>query len=108
MSAEPTPTSPQLFSSSPSPAPASSSPVIIYKPPTIQKLLRTAAINLVLPFINGLMLGFGELFAHEIAFRWGWGGTRVCSLSLSLSLSPLLPNMVLWFLWADEVCVCVC
>jgi len=23
------------------------------------------------------MLGFGELFAHEIAFRWGWGGTRV-------------------------------
>lgn len=23
------------------------------------------------------MLGFGELFAHEIAFRLGWGGTRV-------------------------------
>jgi hypothetical protein len=23
------------------------------------------------------MLGFGELFAHEAAFRLGWGGTRV-------------------------------
>ncbi|CUS07821.1 unnamed protein product [Tuber aestivum] len=66
---------------SPSPLPSSptttSSPVILYKPPSVQKLLRTAAINLVLPFINGLMLGFGELFAHELAFRWGWGGTRV-------------------------------
>lgn len=83
MSTEQTPTSPSPlplpFSSSSSPPSSSSSPVILYKPPTIQKLLRTAAINLVLPFINGLMLGFGELFAHEIAFRWGWGGTRVCS-----------------------------
>ncbi|PWW78583.1 TOM13-domain-containing protein [Tuber magnatum] len=71
MSAEPTPSSPPPSSTT------SSSPVILYKPPTIQKLIRTAAINLVLPFINGLMLGFGELFAHELAFRWGWGGTRV-------------------------------
>ncbi|KAI5813577.1 outer membrane protein TOM13-domain-containing protein [Pyronema omphalodes] len=54
-----------------------SSPVILYNPPTAFTLLRTAAINLVLPFINGLMLGFGELFAHEIAFRWGWGTQRV-------------------------------
>jgi len=53
------------------------SPLILYKPPTAITLLRTAAINLVLPFINGLMLGFGELFAHELAFRWGWGTQRV-------------------------------
>jgi hypothetical protein len=51
--------------------------LILYKPPTAITLLRTAAINLVLPFINGLMLGFGELFAHELAFRWGWGTQRV-------------------------------
>ena len=62
------------FSMSP---PSSSSPVILYKPPTVWSLLRGAAINLVLPFINGMMLGFGELFAHEAAFRLGWGGTRV-------------------------------
>ena len=55
----------------------SSSPFILYSPPTFLSILRGAAINLVLPFVNGLMLGFGELFAHEAAFRLGWGGTRV-------------------------------
>lgn len=30
---------------------------------------QTCTINLVLPFVNGLMLGFGELLAHEIAWR---------------------------------------
>lgn len=57
---------------------SSGSPVILYKPPTVLSLIRGAAINLLLPFINGMMLGFGELFAHEAAFRLGWGGTKVC------------------------------
>lgn len=61
---------------SPSP-PSSNSPIILYKPPTVWSLIRGAAINLLLPFINGMMLGFGELFAHEAAFRLGWGGTKV-------------------------------
>lgn len=56
---------------------SSSSPLILYKPPTVWGLVRGAAINLVLPFINGMMLGFGELFAHEAAYRLGWGGTKV-------------------------------
>ncbi|CZT09909.1 related to Mitochondrial import protein 1 [Rhynchosporium agropyri] len=63
-----------------SPSPPSSSdspPLILYSPPTLWGLVRGAAINLLLPFINGLMLGFGELFAHEAAFRLGWGGTKV-------------------------------
>lgn len=63
---------------SPSPPSSSSSPLIIYAPPTIWSLLRGAAINLLLPFVNGLMLGFGELLAHEAAFRLGWSGTKVC------------------------------
>ncbi|PVI05483.1 TOM13-domain-containing protein [Periconia macrospinosa] len=64
--------------SSPSPpASSSSSPLILYKPPTLWGLLRGAAINLVLPFVNGLMLGFGELVANEIAFRFGWSGTKI-------------------------------
>lgn len=64
---------------SPSP-PASSNtpPLILYQPPSIWGLIRGAAINILLPFVNGLMLGFGELFAHEAAFRLGWGGTKVC------------------------------
>lgn len=57
--------------------PSSNSPVILYKPPTVWSLIRGAAINLLLPFVNGMMLGFGELFAHEAAFRLGWGGTKV-------------------------------
>lgn len=62
---------------SPSPPSSSSSPMILYSPPTIWGLLRGAAINILLPFVNGLMLGFGELFAHEAAFRLGWSGTKV-------------------------------
>ncbi|KAK2814183.1 hypothetical protein FQN50_000588 [Emmonsiellopsis sp. PD_5] len=60
-----------------SPASSSSSPVVLYKPPTFWGLLRGAAINLLLPFVNGLMLGFGELLAHEAAFRLGWSGTKI-------------------------------
>lgn len=63
---------------SPSP-PSSSSPLILYSPPTLWGLLRGAAINLILPFVNGLMLGFGELVANEAAYRLGWSGTKVRS-----------------------------
>ncbi|KAI4139039.1 MAG: hypothetical protein L6R39_006490 [Caloplaca ligustica] len=74
---------------SPSPPSSSSSPLILYTPPTFWGLLRGAAINLLLPFVNGLMLGLGELLAHEAAFRLGWSGTKVretsfCMVSLSL------------------------
>ncbi|KIW12051.1 hypothetical protein PV08_09325 [Exophiala spinifera] len=54
-----------------------SHPVVIYQPPTFWGILRGAAINLILPFVNGMMLGFGELLAHEFAFRLGWSGTNV-------------------------------
>lgn len=91
----------EMSSSHPS---SSSSPMILYKPPTIWGILRGAAINLLLPFVNGLMLGFGELFAHEAAFRLGWSNTKVrysyfgwiLLLSASLTdncLCPDLPNV---------------
>lgn len=70
-------------------SPASSnSPVILYKPPTVWSLLRGTAINILLPFINGMMLGFGELFAHEAAFRLGWGGTKVQSIAGVVARMP--------------------
>lgn len=59
------------------PTSSDSSPMILYSPPTFWSILRGAGINLLLPFVNGLMLGFGELFAHEAAFRLGWGKTKV-------------------------------
>lgn len=65
---------------SPSPPSSNSPQMILYSPPTFWGLLRGAAINLVLPFVNGLMLGFGELFAHEAAFRLGWSNTKVGNL----------------------------
>lgn len=54
--------------------------VVIYSRPTFWSLVRGAAINLLLPFVNGMMLGLGELLAHEIAFRWGWGTTQVSGM----------------------------
>lgn len=71
--------------------PSSNSPVILYKPPTVWSLIRGAAINLLLPFINGMMLGFGELFAHEAAFRLGWGGTKV-SFGYAVESIKALPS----------------
>lgn len=69
--------------------PSSSSPpqLVLYQKPTIWSLIRGAAINLLLPFINGMMLGFGELFAHEAAFRLGWSNTRVCDVTAYESLA---------------------
>ncbi|SCU94710.1 LAME_0F08790g1_1 [Lachancea meyersii CBS 8951] len=32
----------------------------------------SCSINLILPFLNGLMLGFGELIAHEISWKFNW------------------------------------
>ncbi|KAI5244510.1 hypothetical protein E4T47_02776 [Aureobasidium subglaciale] len=65
-------------SSPSSPSSDSASPLILYSPPTFWGLVRGAAINLLLPFVNGLMLGFGELFANELAFRFGWSNTKAC------------------------------
>ncbi|KAG6334222.1 hypothetical protein ID866_4866 [Astraeus odoratus] len=36
-------------------------------------ILSSLAINLVLPFVNGVMLGFGEIFAKNVLVGWfGW------------------------------------
>ncbi|KAG0700719.1 hypothetical protein DFH29DRAFT_807220, partial [Suillus ampliporus] len=36
-------------------------------------LLSSLAINLLLPFVNGVMLGFGEIFAKNVIVGWiGW------------------------------------
>lgn len=39
-------------------------------------LLGSLAINLALPFINGVMLGFGEIFSENVLFKYfGWKKT---------------------------------
>lgn len=42
----------------------------------LTRIVVSSSINLVLPFINGMMLGFGELFAHEICWRYNWFDRR--------------------------------
>ncbi|KAI9568241.1 hypothetical protein HD554DRAFT_786216 [Boletus coccyginus] len=48
--------------------------------------LSSLAINLLLPFINGVMLGFGEIFAKDVVVGWfGWK-TRHGSTAAGLGL----------------------
>lgn len=35
-------------------------------------LVSSLTINLFLPFVNGVMLGFGEIFAKTLVGRLGW------------------------------------
>lgn len=36
-------------------------------------ILSSIAINVLLPFVNGVMLGFGEIFAKNVVVKWfGW------------------------------------
>ena len=52
----------------------------------IKALASSLAINLLLPFINGVMLGFGEIAAKSL-FAWNGWGNVTSSLGLSGSSS---------------------
>lgn len=41
------------------------------------RILQLTAINMIIPLVNGLMLGFGEILAHELGTSWGWREARV-------------------------------
>lgn len=45
-----------------------------YRNPTFIWILKSTAINFVLPFFNGVMMGFGEILANEVIFKYGWFG----------------------------------
>jgi len=39
----------------------------------VKALFSAMAINMLLPFVNGVMLGFGEIFAKNVIMEWlGW------------------------------------
>ncbi|KAI9591484.1 hypothetical protein BDF19DRAFT_417113 [Syncephalis fuscata] len=38
--------------------------------------IRLGLVHLCLPFVNGVMLGFGEICANEVTIRTGWLGLR--------------------------------
>ncbi|KAG9005110.1 hypothetical protein FRB93_009980 [Tulasnella sp. JGI-2019a] len=64
-------------SSSTQPQPPAVTPLIFSKDVPVRTrasaLLSSLAINMFLPFVNGVMLGFGEIFARNVLAPWiGW------------------------------------
>ncbi|KAL1730360.1 hypothetical protein EV714DRAFT_211142 [Schizophyllum commune] len=54
-------------------------------------LVSALTINLFLPFVNGVMLGFGEIFAKNVVFKWfGWSapGSTAANTGLRTQNSP--------------------
>ncbi|ESK89028.1 proteophosphoglycan ppg4 [Moniliophthora roreri MCA 2997] len=49
----------------------------------VKALFASLAINLLLPFVNGVMLGFGEIFAKNVVL--GWFGWKTPATSVGLS-----------------------
>ncbi|KAF7721258.1 hypothetical protein EC973_004985 [Apophysomyces ossiformis] len=62
-----------------------------YQHPTLLWILRSTAVNFILPFFNGVMLGFGEILANELVFKFGWFGFSRVSPSTTLGLRPGVP-----------------
>ncbi|KAF8962775.1 hypothetical protein BDZ97DRAFT_1905165 [Flammula alnicola] len=45
------------------------------------------AVNLLLPFVNGVMLGFGEIFAKNVVMEWlGWKPSGPGSIATNVGL----------------------
>ncbi|KAG6917017.1 hypothetical protein DXG01_004282 [Tephrocybe rancida] len=59
----------------------------------VKAVFSSLAINLFLPFVNGVMLGFGEIFAKNVVMRWfGWKpagpGFIAATAGISAGVSP--------------------
>jgi hypothetical protein len=42
----------------------------------VHRGLRYTLFYIFLPFVNGIMLGLGEMTAHVVVLRYGWLGWR--------------------------------
>ncbi|KAI8084442.1 outer membrane protein TOM13-domain-containing protein [Halteromyces radiatus] len=61
-----------------------------YQKPAFLSFIKSTAINFLLPFINGVMLGFGEILANELVLKYGWFGfARNSNISVSSVGLPL-------------------
>ncbi|KAK9768921.1 hypothetical protein K7432_000048 [Basidiobolus ranarum] len=56
--------------------------VPFYRHPRLLAVLKVFAFNLFLPFLSGVFMGFGEICANEVTFKWGWVGARTFSTGL--------------------------
>ncbi|KAI9486980.1 MAG: outer membrane protein TOM13-domain-containing protein [Benjaminiella poitrasii] len=60
-----------------------------YHHPILLWALKSTAINFILPFFNGVMLGFGEILANELIFKYGWFGS---SSRIQLGINGIPPS----------------
>ncbi|CAG8591075.1 7358_t:CDS:1 [Paraglomus occultum] len=88
-----TPISPaSSFHSTYSSSPTSSSLTSpFYKHPRLVSFIKGFALYFFFPFLSGMMMGFGEISANELAFRLGWFGTRNVPL-IARNVVPLGPQ----------------
>ncbi|KAF8896260.1 hypothetical protein BD779DRAFT_1466250 [Infundibulicybe gibba] len=58
----------------------------------ITAFFSSMAINLLLPFVNGVMLGFGEIFAKNFILDWlGWKPSQPGSLATTAGIGTKAP-----------------
>lgn len=59
----------------------------------VTALFSSLAINMLLPFVNGVMLGFGEIFAKNVVMDWfGWRPAAPGHVAASAGLSASRPK----------------
>ncbi|KAK7204300.1 outer membrane protein TOM13-domain-containing protein [Myxozyma melibiosi] len=50
----------------------------------VGSVIKFSAIQLVFPFVNGMMIGFGEIFANELGIRWGFLGAHAHPMRINI------------------------
>lgn len=60
-------------------------------------LITSLSVNMLLPFVNGVMLGFGEIFAKTVVVGWlGWGPAVTTNVGLGV---PSASSRRRWRWW---------
>ncbi|KAG6831813.1 hypothetical protein H0H92_007490 [Tricholoma furcatifolium] len=63
----------------------------------VKALFSSLAINMLLPFVNGVMLGFGEIFAKNVVMQWfGWQPTGPGYVAASTGISSSIRSKTPW------------
>lgn len=72
------------------PPPAASATLAVFddslpKGTRVWALITSLSVNMFLPFVNGVMLGFGEIFAKTVVVGWlGWGPAVATNVGLGV------------------------
>ncbi|KAG6865911.1 hypothetical protein C0991_010744 [Blastosporella zonata] len=63
----------------------------------VKALFSSLAINMLLPFVNGVMLGFGEIFAKNVVMKWfGWKPTGPGYVAVATGINAGVKAKTTW------------